>query len=54
MNFECPVSSCNRIFSQRTAYSQHVKLCIKKLELESNTDSDSDTISENNENKVIV
>lgn len=58
MNFKCPVPRCNRTFSQRTAYSQHVKLCLKKLEIESSTDSDSDsdsgTISENNENKVII
>ena len=55
MSFKCPVSCYNRTFSQRTAYTQHVKLCIKKLELESSSDSDSDSDSdENNENKVII
>ena len=50
MGLKCPVESCGQTFSQRTSYSQHVKLCIKKLELESNSDSNSS--SENNDNKV--
>ena len=50
MSLKCPVESCGRTFSKRSGYSQHVKLCIKKLELESNSDSDSS--SENNNNKV--
>jgi hypothetical protein len=55
MSLKCPVESCGRTFSKRSGYSQHVKLCIKKLELESNSDSDSDSThssSENNDNKV--
>lgn len=52
MSFKCPVLLCERTFSQRSAYSQHVKLCIRKTELESSSDSDCN--SENNENKVIM
>jgi hypothetical protein len=50
MSLKCPVESCGRTFGKRSSYSQHVRLCIKKLELESN--SDSDISSENNDNKV--
>jgi len=50
MSLKCPVESCGRTFGKRSSYSQHVRLCIKKLELESNSDSDSS--SENNDNKV--
>jgi hypothetical protein len=50
MSLKCPVESCGRTFGKRSSYSQHVRLCIKKLELESNSDSDSS--SENNNNKV--
>ena|SRR5436189_5353724 len=50
MSLKCPVESCGRTFGKRCSYSQHVRLCIKKLELESNSDSDSS--SENNNNKV--
>ena len=32
MNFKCPF--CPRTFSQRSAYSQHVQICIKKVEME--------------------
>lgn len=52
MSLKCPVESCGRTFGKRSSYSQHVRLCIKKLELESNSDSDSDSSSENNDNKV--
>ena len=50
MSLKCPVESCRQTFGKRSSYSQHVRLCIKKLELESNSDSDSS--SENNDNKV--
>jgi hypothetical protein len=50
MSIKCPVESCGRSFAKRSSYSQHVKLCIKKLELESN--SDSDNSNENNDDKV--
>ena len=53
MSFKCPFFSCERTFSQRSAYSQHVKRCIKRTELESGSDSD-DNISEKNENKVTI
>src|SRR5436190_9715687 len=45
---KCPVESCGRTFSKRSSYSQHVRLCIKKLELESNSDSDSNSSSSKN------
>jgi hypothetical protein len=51
MSFECPVPLCKRTFSLRSAYTQHVKKCVKKLELES--DSDSSSNSEHYENEVI-
>ena len=47
---KCPIESCGRTFSKRSSYSQHVKLCIKKLELESNSDSDSDDSSSSKNN----
>ena len=52
MSFKCPFLSCERTFSQRSAYSQHVKRCIKITELESGSDSDSN--NEKDENKVII
>gem|GEM_PF-7090311 len=51
MSFECPVSSCKRTFSNRSAYTQHVQRCIKKIELES--DSDNNSNIEHYENEVI-
>ena len=33
MNFKCPF--CERTFSLRSAYSQHIQLCLKKAEIES-------------------
>ena len=50
MSFECPVPLCKRTFSLRSAYTQHVKKCVKKLELES--DSDSSSNSEHYENVI--
>jgi hypothetical protein len=52
MSFKCPVLLCERTFSQRSAYSQHVQRCIKRTELESSSDSDNN--SEKNENEVII
>src|SRR5947199_90874 len=34
MSLKCPVESCERTFGKRSSYSQHVRLCIKKLEFE--------------------
>ena len=42
MNFKCPF--CPRTFSRRSAYSQHVQVCIKKVEFDSTEDND-DNIS---------
>ena len=58
MSFKCP--SCFRTFSQRSAYSQHVKLCIKKMEVEEDDDvemdneGDQDSDYGNNNIEVIV
>jgi len=32
MSFKCPF--CLRTFSQRTAYSQHVQVCLRKVEVD--------------------
>lgn len=45
MSFKCP--SCVRTFNQRTAYSQHVQKCLKKIEIEDEDDVEMDTKSEN-------
>ncbi len=34
---------CTRTFSRRTAYSQHVQRCIKKVEVEEDDDIEMDT-----------
>lgn len=52
MIYKCPILLCSRTFSLRSAYSQHVQVCIRKAELESNPDSDNN--SENNENEVVI
>jgi len=58
MNFKCPI--CIRTFSQRTAYSQHVQRCIKRVEVEEdddvemNTEGDQDNNYENDNNEVIM
>lgn len=58
MSFICP--NCFRTFSQRSAYSQHAKLCIKKMEVEEDDDvgmdneGDQDSDYENNNIEVIV
>lgn len=57
MSFKCP--NCFRTFSQRSAYSQHVKLCIKKMEVEEDdvemdNEGDQDSDYENNNIEVIV
>ena len=51
MSFKCPVTFCKRTFSQRSAYRQHVQLCLKKTQ-ESNSGSNSN--SENNVDEVII
>lgn len=52
MSFKCPVHLCERTFSQRTAYRQHVQICITKTEPSSNSDSESN--SENNTSEVFI
>jgi len=42
MSFKCPF--CPRTFSQRTAYSQHVQVCLRKVEVEEE-ESNSETHS---------
>ena len=37
MNFKCPF--CSRTFSQRSAYSQHVQICMKKVEVEESSET---------------
>lgn len=41
MSLICPI--CTRTFSRRTAYSQHVQRCIKKVEVEEDDDIEMDT-----------
>jgi hypothetical protein len=45
MSFKCP--SCVRTFNRRTAYTQHVQKCLKKIEIEDEDDVEMDTESEN-------
>lgn len=47
MSFICPV--CSRSFSQRTAYTQHIQKCIKKLEVEGD-DVEMDSEGDQNSN----
>ena len=42
MNFKCPF--CPRTFSQRSAYSQHTQICLRKVEVDEE-ESDSETHS---------
>jgi len=42
MSFKCPF--CPRTFSQRTAYNQHVQVCLRKVEVEEE-ESNSETHS---------
>ena len=48
MSFKCPI--CLRTFSRRTAYSQHVQFCLKKVdeEYEEYSSSEIDTESVDN------
>ena len=52
MYFKCPI--CERTFSNRTSYSQHVQKCLKQAESssdeESNNNSEMDIQSVDNEN----
>jgi len=41
MSLICPI--CTRTFSRRTAYSQHVQRCLKKVEVEEDDDIEMDT-----------
>ena len=45
MSFKCPI--CVRTFNRRTAYSQHIQKCLKKIEIEDEDDVEMDTKSEN-------
>lgn len=48
MTLKCPI--CSRTFSRRTAYSQHIQFCLKKVDEEEYSDaSEIDTQSNNNE-----
>lgn len=54
MSLKCPV--CERTFSQRSAYTQHVQKCIKKVDVE-NEDVEMDTKSDqysDDENNIEV
>ena len=42
MNFQCPF--CPRTFSQRTAYSQHVQVCLRKVEVDEESNSETHSI----------
>lgn len=57
MSFKCPI--CKRTFSRRTAYSQHVQKCIKKIEVdddvvEMDTNSNRSSDYENDNIEVIL
>ena len=59
MSFQCPI--CKRSFSHRTAYTQHVQKCIKKVEVEEDDDvemniksNQSSKNSDENDIKVII
>src|SRR5256885_15437380 len=58
MNFKCPF--CPRTFSQRSAYSQHTQICLRKVEVdeeESNSETHSidltQDINESNDNELM-
>src|SRR3990170_8790993 len=42
MNFKCPF--CPRTFSQRSAYSQHTQICLRKVEVEEESNSETHSI----------
>jgi len=48
MIFKCPF--CTRSFSRRTAYSQHIQKCIKKIEVEEDDYVEMDTEGGQNSN----
>lgn len=48
MSFKCPI--CERTFSQRTAYSQHVQKCLKKTEVKEDDDVEMDTEGDQDSN----
>jgi hypothetical protein len=57
MSFICPF--CSRSFSRRTAYTQHVQKCIKKIEVEDDdvemdTEGDQNSNDENDNVEVIM
>src|SRR2546429_8668288 len=41
-SFKCPF--CPRTFSQRTAYSQHIQICLRKVEIEEESNSKTHSI----------
>src|SRR2546421_4481112 len=58
MNFKCPF--CPRTFSQRSAYSQHTQICLRKVEVdeeESNSETHSidltQDINESDDNELM-
>src|ERR1043165_3226064 len=58
MNFQCPF--CPRTFSQRSAYSQHIQVCLRKAEVdeeESNSETHSidltQDVNESDDNKLM-
>src|SRR3954452_1389158 len=52
MSSKCPI--CDRTFSRRTAYSQHVQVCLKKADEEFNNGGVVNTQSIDNEEHNIV
>src|SRR5256885_17226573 len=42
MNFKCPF--CPRTFSQRSAYSQHTQICLRKVEVDEESNSETHSI----------
>ena len=46
MSFKCPI--CSRTFSRRTAYTQHVQVCIKNVEVEDDDDVEMNTEGDQN------
>jgi len=42
MNFKCPF--CPRTFSQRSAYSQHTQICLRKVEVKEESNSETRSI----------
>ena len=56
MSFQYPI--CKRTFSHRTAYTQHVQKCIKKVEVDDDDniemDIKSDQSSENDDIEIIM